>query len=214
LPDGAAPRDAAALGCRFVTAHHALVDRAGLAAGEWLAVHGCGGVGLSAVAVGAAVGARVVAVDVREAPLDVARELGAEATVDADATADVPGAIRAATDGGAAVSTDALGRAETARNSVDCLARRGRHVQVGLTTDAERGEVALPTDRMTRREVTWLGARGMPPTRYGAVLSLVESGAVDPGALVTREVTLDEVPDRLAAMTDYGTVGVEVVTEL
>jgi alcohol dehydrogenase len=225
LPAGAAPRDVAALGCRFATAYHALVDRARLGPGEWLAVHGCGGVGLSAVAVADAVGARVVAVDVRAAPLDLAREVGAEATVDASAVEDVPAAVRerAATDGttasgaarngdGVAVSIDALGRAETARNSVDSLAPRGRHVQVGLTTDAERGEVALPTDRMTRREVEWLGARGMPPTRYGELLSLVESGAVDPAALVTREVSLAEVPERLAAMTGYGTVGVEVVT--
>jgi alcohol dehydrogenase len=107
---------------------------------------------------------------------------------------------------------DALGVAATARNSVDCLRRRGRHVQVGLTTDAERGEVSLPTDRMARRELDWYGVRGMPPTRYEALLSLVESGAVDPGSLVTREVSLGEVPDRLAAMTDYDTVGVEVVT--
>jgi alcohol dehydrogenase len=65
---------------------------------------------------------------------------------------------------------------------------------------------------MTRWEVSFVGSRGMPPTRYDELFGLVESGAVSPAALVTREVALDDVSDRLAAMTDYGTVGVEVVT--
>ena len=106
---------------------------------------------------------------------------------------------------------DALGRAETARNSVRCLRERGTHVQVGLTTDAEQGEVSLPADWMTRWEVDWLGSRGMPPTRFPELLGMVESGRLDPGALVGREVSLDEVSDRLAAMTDYDTAGVEVL---
>ncbi|WP_276273862.1 zinc-dependent alcohol dehydrogenase family protein [Haloarcula litorea] len=214
LPDAVGFDEAAALGCRYATSYHALAHRAALAAGDRVAVHGCGGLGLAAVQLAAAMGARVVAVDVCEAPLELAREVGADATVDASAIEDVPAAVRAATDGGAHVSVDALGRAETCRNSVACLRTRGRHVQVGLTTDAERGEVALPVDRITRWDVDVLGARGMPPSRYDDLLRLVADGTVDPGQLVTRRVGLADVPDRLAAMSDYDTAGVEVVTDL
>jgi alcohol dehydrogenase len=84
---------------------------------------------------------------------------------------------------------------------------------LGLTSDAERGEIPLPTDRMTMQALTVVGSRGMPPSRADELVGLVESGAVDPGALVGREVALSAVPDRLAAMTEYGTDGVEVVTE-
>ena len=230
LPDGVGATEMAALGCRFATAYHALAHRADLTPGDWVAVHGCGGVGLSAVQVATALGANVVAVDVDDATLDRAADLGAAETVNArtagdgvnasgtggdrnEADADVPAAIRALTDGGADVSVDALGVAETCRNSIACLRRRGQHVQLGLTTDAERGEVALPTDAMTMREVTFLGSRGMPPSRYGELLRMVERDTVDPGALVTREVSLSDVPDRLAAMGDYGTAGIEVVTD-
>ncbi|KAB1198440.1 MULTISPECIES: zinc-dependent alcohol dehydrogenase family protein [Haloferax] len=211
LPAGVTSRDVAALGCRFMTAYNALEARAGLRAGEWVAIHGCGGVGLSAIQVANALGARVVAVDVRESALDVADELGADVLVDA-ADADVVESVRDATDGGAHVSVDALGVAETCRNSVRCVRPRGTHVQVGLTTAAERGEVSLPTDWMTRHEVSFVGARGMPPTSAPDLLSLLASDTVDPGSLVTKEVSLDEVPERLAAMTDYDTVGVEVMT--
>ncbi|WP_435144180.1 zinc-dependent alcohol dehydrogenase family protein [Halobaculum sp. P14] len=211
LPEGVAPRDVAALGCRFMTAFHALAHRADVDGGDWVAVHGCGGVGLSAVHIADALGARVAAVDVSTDALDRARDAGADVTIDGRDAA-VPDEIESVTGGGADVSMDALGRAETCRNSVDCLRVRGTHVQVGLTTDAEQGEVSLPTDVMTRWELDFVGARGMPPTRYDELLGLIEAGDLDPASLVGREVGLDEVSDRLAAMTRYETEGVEVLT--
>ncbi|MFW5934632.1 MAG: zinc-binding dehydrogenase, partial [Halolamina sp.] len=128
------------------------------------------------------------------------------------AKVDVVDAIHELTDGGAAVSVDALGRAETARNSVRCLRSRGTHVQVGLTTDAEKGEISLPTDWMTRWEIDWLGSRGMPPARFEELLAMVDDGTLDPGALVGREVGLDDVSGRLTAMTTYDTDGIEILT--
>ncbi|WP_435362144.1 zinc-dependent alcohol dehydrogenase family protein [Haloarchaeobius sp. DFWS5] len=213
LPPGVSTEDAAALGCRYVTAFHALSHRADVAGGDWVAVHGCGGLGLACVQIAAALGASVVAVDVRADPLSLATDLGADATVDARRAEDVPEAIQDATGGGADVSVDALGRAETCRNSVACLATRGTHVQLGLTTEAERGEVSLPIDSMTRWDVDFLGSRGMPPSRYDELLTMIASGRLNPAALVTRRVSLDEVPDRLAAMSEYETEGIEVVTE-
>jgi alcohol dehydrogenase len=211
LPERVSFVEAAALGCRFATAFHALSHRADLSGGDRLAVFGCGGLGLSAVQVGAALGASVVAVDVREGPLVRAREQGAATVVNAE-TEDAPAAVREATDGGADVTVDALGSAETCRGGVAACRPGGVHAQVGLTGVAERGEVSLPTDRMTRWEVSFVGVRGMPPSRYDELLRLVVAGAVDPGALVTRELSLSEVSGRLAAMTDYDTEGVEVVT--
>ena len=206
---------AAALGCRYMTAYHALAERAELGGGEWLAVHGCGGVGLSAVQLAGALGARTVAVDVDDAALSFARDLGADEVLnptELDGEA-VPDRVRALTDGGADVSIDALGIAETCRNSVRSVRPRGTHVQVGLTTDAERGEVSLPTDWMTRWEVSFVGSRGMPPTSYDDLFALLEAADVDPAALVSDELALSAVSERLAAMGGYDARGVEVVTD-
>ena len=82
LPDSVGFVEAAALGCRFATAYRAVVGVGRLAAGEWLAVHGCGGVGLSAVQIGVALGARVVALDVSAAAREAALALGAEVALD------------------------------------------------------------------------------------------------------------------------------------
>jgi len=208
---------AAALGCRYMTAYHALAERADLGGGEWLAVHGCGGVGLSAVQLGDALGARIVAVDVDDEALSFARDLGADETVNpvglGGGEAAVPDRVRDLTDGGADVSVDALGIAETCRNSVRSVRPRGTHVQVGLTTEAERGEVSLPTDWMTRWEVSFVGSRGMSPTSYDDLFDLIEATDVDPAALVSDELALSEVSDRLAAMAEYDARGVEVVTD-
>ncbi|WP_332899774.1 zinc-binding dehydrogenase [Haladaptatus sp. CMSO5] len=212
LPEGVSARDVAAIGCRFMTAFHGLAHRAALGPGDWLAVHGCGGVGLSAVHVGKALGARVVAVDVNESALGRASDLGATEVVNAT-ECEVPATIQALTDGGAHVSMDALGIAETCRNSIRSLRRRGEHVQVGLSTDAERGEVSVPTDYMARHELSFHGSRGMPPTRYDELFGLMQAGAVTPGKLVSREVALSDVSDRLDAMTRYEVEGVEVVTD-
>ncbi len=210
-------RDAAALGCRYMTAYHALAERAGLTAGDRLAIHGCGGVGLSAVQLGSALGARVIAVDVDDDALDRAASLGAGALVNPNALDSgdgVPERIRELADGGVDVSVDALGIAETCRNSVRSVRPRGTHVQIGLTTDAERGEVSLPTDRMTRWEVSFVGSRGMPPTNYDGLFEVIEATGIEPGALVSRELTLSEVSGRLTAMDEYGVDGIEVVTDL
>lgn len=213
LPDRLDDVAAASLGCRFATAFRAVVDHGRLEAGQWLAVHGCGGVGLSAVMVGVALGARVVAVDVAPAALALARELGAEAVlaVEPDAHPDETGsAVRDLTGGGVHVSVDALGSAGTARASVLSLRRRGRHVQVGLLHGAAASP-ALPMDRVIAQELELYGSHGMAAAGYARMLDLVESGALDPARLVGRVVGLDDAGAALAAMDGPTGPGMTVV---
>jgi len=210
LPDGVSGVAAASMGCRFVTAFEALDREADVGGGDVVVVVGCGGVGLSAVQIAAALGATPVAVDVREAPLELAADIGAAATLNAEAV-DAAERVRERF-GGADVSIDALGSGETFRTAVESLASGGTHVQVGLTGDDDRGEVSLPVDRLVQADLTVAGSRGMAPRRYEDIFAMVAAGQVDPGALVTDRVALADVPDRLAAMGEFDTVGVEVVT--
>src|SRR4051794_17763975 len=150
VPDELDLATAAALGCRYATAFRAVVQVAGVRAGEWVAVHGCGGVGLSAVQIAAAAGAHVVAVDVAPGALALARDLGAEHTLTGDG--DVPAAVTALTGGGAHVSLDALGATVTCVNSIRSLRPRGRHVQVGLLPPAQ-GRPEVPMELVVAREL-------------------------------------------------------------
>ena len=193
LPDGLDAATAAALGCRFATAFRAVVQVARVQPGEWVAVHGCGGVGLSAVQVAVAAGARVVAVDVSPAALRLAADLGAEHTLAE------PAAIPELTVGGAHVSLDALGAAVTCENSIRCLRPRGRHVQVGLLPPAQ-GRPAVPMDLVVARELQVLGSHGMAAHTYPALLGLIAAGRLRPQALVTRQLGLDEAGAAIAAV--------------
>src|SRR3954447_1432575 len=164
LPDAGGLVAAPSLGCRFATAYRALTAHGRLAEGRWLAVHGCGGVGMSAVMIGVALGARVVAVDVSAVALRRARELGAHQTVDATSTGDVAAAVREVSGGGAHVSIDALGSPGTAIASVRSLRRRGRHVQVGLLL-GESATPPLPMDLVVAQELEVYGSHGMAAHR-------------------------------------------------
>jgi D-arabinose 1-dehydrogenase-like Zn-dependent alcohol dehydrogenase len=208
LPDDLDLVTAASLGCRLATAFRAVVTRGRLRSGDWLAVHGCGGVGLSAVLVGAALGARVVAVDVSEDALARAAELGAVATARA---ADPVAEVRDLTGGGAHVSLDAVGSPATAVASVRSLRRRGRHVQVGLLL-GDRATPPLPMDLVVAQELEVLGSHGMPAHQYPELLDLVVSGRIDPGLLVGRVIGLDEAGAALASMSGPATTtGMTVV---
>jgi alcohol dehydrogenase len=213
LPDGVDAVDMAGLGCRFMTSFHALAHQADINGGDWVAVHGCGGVGLSAVHIADALGANVIAVDLTDEKLTTAADLGAIETVNADETDDVPSTVQDISDGGADVSVDALGIETTCRNSVMSLSTRGQHIQVGLSTQDEEGMVALPTDLMVMQEIEFIGSLGMPPTRYGEIFRLVDTGKLDPGTVVSETVTLDDVSDRLESMSEYGTMGIPVINE-
>jgi alcohol dehydrogenase len=213
LPDGVSSTEMAGLGCRFMTAFHALAHRADLGAGDWFVVHGCGGVGLSAVQIADALGANVVGVDLMAEKLDFAADLGAVATVDASRTDDPAREAREVTDGGADVSMDALGIEETCRNAVASLGKTGQHLQVGLTTKEAGGDLPLPTDEMVTSEIDFLGALGMSPERYDEIFRMVETGKLDPAAVITDRIGLEDVSATLDSMTDFGTVGIPVVEE-
>jgi D-arabinose 1-dehydrogenase-like Zn-dependent alcohol dehydrogenase len=197
---------AAALGCRFATAFRAVLAQGRAGPGDWVAVHGCGGVGLSAIMIAVAAGAQVVAVDVQPAALELARRLGAAVTVDASA-GPAAAAVVAATGGGAHVSLDALGSAGTLTASIEGLRRRGRHVQVGLL--AERPVV--PMERVIGWELELLGSHGMAAHAYPKMLALVSAGVLRPAELVTGRLPLTEAPAALAALDEPAPPGIRVI---
>jgi alcohol dehydrogenase len=206
VPEALSDVEAASLGCRFMTAWAALHVHGAVQAGEWVAVHGCGGLGLAAVMIAAAAGARVIAVDIDDAKLARARALGAEHAVSEDPLR----AIRELTGGGAHVSLDALGSPATCVNSVRCLRRRGRHVQVGLLLGDAR-KVALPMARVIAHELRVFGVHGMAVRHYDAMLRAIEGGSVRPGELVAKTITLEEAGAELEAMGRFAQEGVTVV---
>jgi D-arabinose 1-dehydrogenase-like Zn-dependent alcohol dehydrogenase len=209
VPDAMDLETAASLGCRFSTAYRAVVHHGQIHEGDWVVVHGCGGVGLSAVMIAAAHDARVIAVDVSAAALELAQDFGAVATVDATST-DVVAAVRQLTGGGARVSLDALGSLTTCQNSIRCLRKRGRHVQIGLMV-ADDDMPPVPMAAVIAAELEVVGSHGMAAHAYPAMLAEIVGGTLHPERLVTRRLTLDEAPAALAALGQHPGDGITMV---
>lgn len=211
LPDSVDTLSAAAIGCRYMTAFHAVVHRGALRAGQWVVVHGAGGVGLSAVQIAAALGGRVIAVDLAPAKLAKARDEGAEHTVDASSQ-DVVEAVRAVAGDGAHLAVGAIGVASLVNNAVLSLRKGGRLVQVGLTSQAEQGYVPLALDHLIENEIEVVGSVGNPHAAYPELLGLVERGVLRPATIVGETVALEQAGDVLGAMDRYDTLGFTVIT--
>jgi len=203
LPDSLGFVEAASLGCRFATAYRAIVSRSRLAPGEQIAVHGCGGVGLSAIMIAVAAGVKVFGVDVSDAALDAAEKLGAVPVRGGEGAAE---RILEASGGGVDVSVDAFGSGETSFASVRSLKKRGRHVQIGLMF-GDSALAAMPMDAVIAGELEILGSHGMAAHEYPSMLGAVASGDFRPIELVGRRITLDEVPAALDAMGTAGASG-------
>ena len=210
LPDEIDFITAASLGCRFITSFRAVIDQGEVSPGQFVAVHGCGGVGLSAIMIAAAAGANVVAVDIDEIKLSLASKVGATALINSKKADNVPEEIRKFTTRGAHVSIDALGSQETCFNSIACLRKRGKHIQVGLMT-GDHKHPKIPMDRVVAHELEILGSHGMQAFRYSTVFEMIKSGKLKPELLVGRTISLDHVPDALIKMNSFENTGVTVI---
>ena len=210
LPDELDFVTAASLGCRFATSFRAVVAQGQVRAGRWVAVHGCGGVGLSAILIADALGARVVAVDIADEKLAFAKSVGAAVVVNATQTADVAEAVRDATQGGAHVSIDALGSPSTCFNSIACLRKRGKHIQVGLMLAGQRAP-QVPMDLVIARELEILGSHGMQAHCYGDLLAMITCGKLRPDKLIGKTVSLEESLRELETLGSFRSTGVTVI---
>lgn len=209
LPETISMTTAASLGCRFATSFRAITVQGRVREDQWVAIHGTGGVGLSAVMIAAALGARVIAIDVDPIALARATDLGAEHLVRADQV-DVVSTIREVTDGGADVSLDTLGSTATATNSVACLRVQGRHVQVGLLAGIDR-RPPMPMELVIARELELVGSHGMAAHHYPAMLAMIADGRLAPERLIARTVPLEQAPTELIALGERGAGGMVVV---
>jgi alcohol dehydrogenase len=210
LPEDMSMVTAASLGCRFATSFRAVAAQARVAPGEWVVVHGCGGVGLSAVMIAAALEARVVAVDIDPGALALAESFGAVAGINARDREDVVDQVRQLTGRGAHVSIDALGNATTSVNSVLSLRKRGRHIQIGLLAGDDH-RPRLPMEKVIANELEIIGSHGMQAHCYPEMIELISAGRLQPQRLIRKTIALEDAPSELEGMGGFGATGITVI---
>lgn len=178
----------------LTTPYHAVVDRARVQPGELVLVVGCGGVGINAVQIAAIMGAQVIAVDLSDARLTRARELGAALAINPRNDGDYPRTIRRLTDGGVDVAIEAIGNPSTQQQAFNAVRTGGRLILLGYSDK----ELSLNASRIMYREIEIIGTLGCPPDGYRRVLNLVREGRLQ--LLVTGRFPLEDINAGLDAL--------------
>ena len=212
IPDGMQFETAASLGCRVATAYRAVALQGQLRPGDWVAVFGCGGVGLSAVMVASALGGQPIAIDNRPEPLEMASRFGAAHVINASEVDNLPEAVKSVSSGGVHLSLDALGNRQLAADSILSLRKRGRHVQVGLLA-GDDANPPLPMGPVIAHELEIVGSHGLAARHYPELLDLVSDGRIEADKLVTKTIRLDEAGDALASMDRFQTIGMTIINQ-
>ena len=199
----------ASLGCRFVTSFRAVADQGKVSAGQWVAVYGCGGVGLSAIMIANALGGNVIAIDIADDKLELAKQMGALYTINSRTVNPVE-AVMELTARGAHVSVDALGHPETCFSSVANLRKRGKHVQVGLMA-GEHSSPQIPMSLVVARELELYGSHGIQAYRYEAIWEMIKSGKLKPEMLLGKTISLKDSIPALMAMDRFENQGITII---
>jgi alcohol dehydrogenase len=201
---------AAALGCRFITGFHGIVNQGKVIDSMFVAIHGCGGVGLSAIMTAAVYGAKVIAVDINEENLQRAKSVGAAYTINATQV-NVVDTVLEITGDGVNVSMDALGSHETSRNSIHCLAKKGKHIQAGIL--GSENDISLSTANLIAKEIEVIGSHGMPLADYDIIFDLISGKKIDLSLLIERTVKLEDVFQELHNMDAYSNSGMVIIDQ-
>ena len=206
VPDHVSLEAACILGDAVATSYHAITKRAQVRPGTTLALIGVGGVGLHALQMAKLAGGWVIAVDVNDARLDLARKLGADAVVDAR-TGPFHEAVRKLTDDlGVDVVLEFVANAQTLPSSVASLRRAGRLVFVGYTPEVPLS--VLPRE-LVRSELEIVGSRANTKQELAETMTLVAQGRITP--VVDRVLPLAEIEEAFTALKEGRPLGRNVL---
>jgi 6-hydroxycyclohex-1-ene-1-carbonyl-CoA dehydrogenase len=171
------------------TPYHAVTRRGRVRPGDTVAVVGCGGVGLNVVQCASVAGGQVIAVDVNEQRLELARSLGAVETVNPRAVSRLDKWIRERTGGGVDVAFEAIGSAATIQSAYSLLKRGGRLCVIGYSAE----EVALSAAKLMYFELEVVGSLGCGAGEYPEILALVQAGRLKLEPIVSGTIPLEEI---------------------
>jgi len=193
LPPEIPPEDGCIIADAVSTPFHAVKDRSGMRLGDSVAVFGCGGLGMSCVQIAATMGGHVIAVDIVEAKLALARKLGAAETINSRTT-DVIKEIRRITSGkGVEVAFEMIGRPETIAQASKSICKGGRLVLVGFCQE----EVSFNPGRIMVHELEIVGSCACRSVDFPRLIELIRMGKINIRPLITHKFRLSEINEAL-----------------
>jgi D-arabinose 1-dehydrogenase-like Zn-dependent alcohol dehydrogenase len=189
LPESIPLEEASIIADAISTPYHAVKNRAQVKPGDNVVIFGCGGVGINAVQLSAAVGARVIAVDINEKKLEWASEFGATDTINASKVERVSKAVKKLTGGGADIAMEIIGNPRTIEEAFDSVRVGGRLCVVGYTHET----ISIVAGKIMFKELEVVGSLGCRPVDYVPLIRLVEQGKIELKRQVTHRFGLEDI---------------------
>lgn len=191
LPEELPLEESSIIADAISTPYHAVKNRAQVRPGDSVVVFGCGGVGINVVQVASAAGASVIAVDVVDYKLDMAKKLGAQHTINSSDKEDkaLLKEIRTLTGGGADIAIEAIGNPKTIVLATAAVKAGGLHCQVGYTQHS----VPMNAGRLMFREIEIKGSLGCRPVDYPNIIEMVKTGKIQLEPVVTHKFKLEDI---------------------
>lgn len=191
LPEELPLEESSIIADAISTPYHAVKNRAQVRPGDSVVVFGCGGVGINVVQVASAAGASVIAVDIVDNKLDMAKKLGAQHTINSSDKEDkaLLKEIRTLTGGGADIAIEAIGNPKTIELASAAVKAGGLHCQVGYT----RHSVPMNAGRLMFREIEIKGSLGCRPVDYPKIIEMVKTGKIQLEPVVTHKFKLEDI---------------------
>lgn len=190
LPEELPLEESSVIADAVATPYHALVDIAGVGEGLQVAIMGAtGGLGMAAVQIAKAYGARVIAVGRKEWKLEMLEAFEADHIVNAAEHRDLPGHIREISGGGVDVALDVTGAPSITEAAVRSTRPGGRVVVAGYSM----GNISVSSKHLMWFEKEIVGCRLYNPSHLPRVVARVQEGLVDVSSLVTKKLPLEEV---------------------
>ncbi len=200
LPGDLPLQESAVISDAVSTPFHAVRNRGQVKGGDWVAIFGCGGVGINAVQIAAALGATVIAVDVDPKKLAQARELGAAEAIDAKGP-DVPKEIKKLTGGGVDVAFEIVGKPQVQDQAFRSVRAGGTLVIVGYSEEKWN----FPVHRVMFLEMSVIGSLGCRSADYPVILQMVRAGKIRLAPVVGDRLPLERINEALGRL-EAGTV--------
>lgn len=186
------------------------VARGRVTSSDVVAVFGCGGVGLGAIAGSAFRGARTIAIDLDEEKLEIARAAGATDLIHTkrdnlhERLTDITGGF------GPDVMIEAIGLPDTFRAAVEEVAFTGRVVYIGYA----KQPVAYETKLFVQKELDILGSRNALPDDFREVISMLEAGKFPVDRAVSAIIGLDEAPEMLGRWSENPALFTKIMVQI
>jgi threonine dehydrogenase-like Zn-dependent dehydrogenase len=191
LPEELPLEESSIIADAISTPYHAVKNRAQVRPGDSVVVFGCGGVGINVVQVASAAGGSVIAVDIVDYKLDMAKKLGAQHTINSSGKEDkaLLKEIRILTGGGADIAIEAIGNPKTIELASAAVKAGGLHCQVGYTHHS----VSMNAGRLMFREIEIKGSLGCRPVDYPNIIEMVKTGKIQLEPVVTHKFKLEDI---------------------